>query len=472
MKFEGFVGGTYTMDAVTFDSQRCVNMFPIISESRTSKSVTALASAPGYEEFSEVGGGLIRGAKTAASGRAFVVSGSQLYEINTDGTGTLRGTLANSVTRVSMAENGTQLMMVDGVFGYIFNMDTNVFSTITDIHFPQCSTVTFQDGYFIVPQNGTPKFYISALYDGLTWDADDFSIAAANPDNLVSAVSDNGMLWLFGDISTEVFQNTGAAAFPFERVPGAIIQTGCAAAHSIASLDNSLFWLGIDSLGRGVVWRSSGLSVQRVSTNAIEKIISESAALENSYAYAYHEHGHAFYCLNVQGGNTTLCLDVSTGMWHERNFIDVVTNEVQQHRASCHFFFDQKNMIGDRVNGKIYNQSLDIYSYDGSPIHRERITPHVSSEKKNLSFSVLELDIETGTGLQLGQGSNPQIMMQYSDDGGREWSSERWATIGAVGKYKTRVRWHRCGSARDRVFRVKYTEPTKFQINEAYLNNG
>jgi hypothetical protein len=472
MKFDGFVGPTYTMDALTFDCQRSVNLFPIISETGTSKSVAALVSAPGYSQFATAGGGPVRGARTAASGRAFVVSGSELYEVNTGGTTTLRGTLLTAITRISMAENGTQLMIVDGTYGYIFNMGSNSFAQITDIHFPQCSTVTFQDGYFIVPQNNTPKFYISALYDGLSWDALDFSSADANPDNLVSAISDNGMLWLHGEISTEVFQNTGAAAFPFERVPGAIIQTGCASAQSIVSLDNSLFWLGVDNLGRGVVWRSSGLSITRVSTNAIEKIISETSELQGSYGYAYHEHGHAFYCLNVQNLKTTLVFDVSTNLWHERTFEDTTTNETQQHRGSCHFFFNQKNMIGDRVDGLIYQQSVDLYSYNGEPIHRERISPHVSSEKKNLPFSVLELDIETGVGLQSGQGSNPQIMMRYSDDGGRTWSNERWTTIGAIGKYKTRVRWTRCGSARDRVFKVKYTDPTQFQINDAYLNNG
>ena len=129
-------------------------------------------------------------------------------------------------------------------------------------------------------------------------------------------------------------------------------------------------------------------------------------------------------------------------------------------------------MLGDSRSGKIYRQSSQLYSYDGAAIHRERVTPHAADEKRNITFSSLELDVETGVGLQSGQGSDPQIMMQYSNDGGRTWSSERWIPIGAVGQYRTRVAWNRCGSARDRVFRVKYTDPTQFQINDAYLNNG
>lgn len=472
MKFPGFVGQTYQLDAVTFDCQRAVNVYPIVSESGTSKSVSAIVSCPGYEEFASVGGGPIRGAKTASSGRAFVVSGFDFYEINKNGTGTLLGTLLTAVSRVSMDENGTQLMIVDGTYGYIYNMDTGVFSQITDADFPECSFVTFLDGYFIVPKNGTPNFYISALYDGLSWNALDYSNASGNPDNLVCAKAESGILWLPGNISTEVFQDTGAAAFPLERIPGAIIQTGCASGYTVQSLDNSIFMLGIDDLGRGVVWRSNGLSIRRVSTQAIESIIATSPDLSGSYAYVYHERGHAFYCLNVRGLSTTLCFDASTESWHERQYYDKITNTYQQHRASCHFFFDQKNLIGDRINGKIYRQSHDIYDFAGEEIHRSRTAPHLASEKQNNSFSSFELDMETGVGLQFGQGSDPQIMMQYSNDGGRTWSNERWTSVGRVGEYKKRVRWNRCGSARDRVFRVLYTEKTKFQINEAYLNNG
>ena len=337
MKFPGFVGGSYEMDALTFDCQRTINMYPIISESGTSKSVAALVSIPGYELFATVGGGAIRGAKTVASGRAFVVSGLELYEINSDGTGTLRGTLSTATTSRVYGRKWHPAYDCGWSIRLYLQHGHKCFAQITDSDFPVCATVTYQDGYFIVPETGTPNFYISALYNGLSWDALDFSNAMANPDNLVSVTSDNGMLWMHGDISTEVFQNTGAAAFPFERVPGAIINNGCADAQTIIALDNSLFWLGIDSLGRGVVWRSQGLSIVRVSTNAIEQMIAASSDLTGSYAYAYHENGHAFYCLNVNGLASTLCFDASTNQWHERTYRDTTTNEVMQHRASCHF---------------------------------------------------------------------------------------------------------------------------------------
>jgi Phage stabilisation protein len=470
MKFNGFVGQTYTMDAISFDNQRSINFFPLVSESGSSKSATALASCAGYRLFGELGGGAIRGAKTCANGRAFVVSGYEAYEVLSNGTGSLIGTITTGVGTVGIEENGTELIIVDGVEGYIYNMDTSTWSLISDTDFPVADVVAFQDGYFIVNDHGTANFYISGLYDGLSWDALDTSRTDSNPDRLVSILSDQGNLWLFGEVSVEVFYNSGALAFPFERISGAVINTGCAAAFTVQKFDNTIAWLGVDEQGRGVVWKANGYSAQRISTQAIENIIAQSSDFTGSYAYVYHERGHVFYCLQVKGLDTTLVYDSAVGAWHERQWRDNVNSLNTQHRGACHFFFNQQNLIGDRENGKIYLQSMDIYDFDGDNIIRTRVSPHIQEEKKNITYSSFELDMETGVGTI--DGLNPQVMMSYSDDGGHTFSSEKWASAGQIGKYRTRVRWSRLGSARDRVFKIVYSEKTFCQINEALINNA
>lgn len=456
------------MDAISFDNQRSINLFPLVSESGSSKSQTALASVAGYEEFAELGGGAIRGCKTCANGRAFIVSGYEVYELLSDGTGTLIGTLTTGVNSVGIDENGTELIIVDGVSGFIYNMDTDTWTEITDTDFPVADVVAFQDGYFIVNDHGTANFYISGIYDGLTWDPLDTSRADSNPDRLISLISDHGNLWLFGEVSVEVFYNSGALAFPFERIAGAVIQTGCAAAFTVQKFDNTIAWLGVDEQGRGVVWKANGYNAQRISTQAIENIIAQSTDFTNSYSYVYHERGHVFYCLQVNGLDTTLVYDSSTGAWHERQWRDTVNSINLQHRGACHLFFNQKNLIGDRITGKIYRQSMDLYDFDGENIIRTRISPHIQDEKRNITYSSFELDMETGVGTI--DGLDPQVMLSYSDDGGHTYSSEHWRSVGKIGKYKTRVRWPRLGSARDRVFKIIYSEKTFCQINEAYIN--
>lgn len=471
MKFD-FVGPSYNTEAVSFDCQRSINLYPIISESGTSKSVSALRRTPGLSVFATAPGGPIRGGFTSTSGRAFLVSAQYFVEMNSDGSTTTHGSLNTQSSRVVIAENNTQVMVVDGQDGWIFTKSTNSWAQIVDADFPVTSYVSYQDGYFIVVEDGTQNFFISALGDGTSWDALDYTTVESGPDNLVAVLSDKGNLWCFGNRSIEVYQNTGAASFPFERIPGAIIQTGCEAHHTIQKFNNTVVWLGTDEQGQGVVWMANGYQAQRISTAAVERQIARVSNFSQAYAFVYHEQGHLFYCLQIQGLDTTWCFDAQTAMWHERMYKNAATNSMELHRASCHLFFNKKNYVGDRVTGDIYEMSLDLYDDAGDEQVWIRIAPHIQDEKQLISYHTFELDMEVGVGLASGQGSDPQIFMQYSDDGARTWSSELWRSIGETGDYFKRVVWRQLGRARDRVFKVSGSDPVFIQLNAAYINGN
>jgi hypothetical protein len=97
---------------------------------------------------------------------------------------------------------------------------------------------------------------------------------------------------------------------------------------------------------------------------------------------------------------------------------------------------------------------------------RELVTRHGSSDFNMITVAEFFLDMETGVGLQSGQGSAPQITLDVSKDNGRTWSNPRLLSVGAVGKYMTRVIARRFGSARDFVFRIRMTDPVKFVVTE------
>jgi hypothetical protein len=77
--------------------------------------------------------------------------------------------------------------------------------------------------------------------------------------------------------------------------------------------------------------------------------------------------------------------------------------------------------------------------------------------------------METGIGLTSGQGSIPQVMLQYSRDNGHTWSNERWVSAGMIGRYKAEVRWARLGRAYDFVFKIRISDPVKRCIQGAYV---
>lgn len=67
--------------------------------------------------------------------------------------------------------------------------------------------------------------------------------------------------------------------------------------------------------------------------------------------------------------------------------------------------------------------------------------------------------------------SNPQVMIQYSDDGGETWSHEIWKDlVGDDKNYLNRVRLFRQGSAYNRVYRVKCSENIPFTLVSAHAD--
>ena len=81
----------------------------------------------------------------------------------------------------------------------------------------------------------------------------------------------------------------------------------------------------------------------------------------------------------------------------------------------------------------------------------------------------LQVDMEAGVGLVTGQGNDPQAMLRWSDDGGHTWSNYHSRTIGAIGKYATRVIWRRLGIAFQRVYELSISDPVKVVILGAVL---
>lgn len=466
MRFPGFIGPSYKNRSVNIDCQRCINLFPEINESGSSKEreVMSLVATPGLSLLATIGLGPIRASYFSSQGIFYVVGKNKLYAVDSNFAASEIGTLTTSAGPVSIADNGIHLMLVDGANGYVVVLQTVTFSQITDPDFPAATQVSFQDGYFIFNFPGTGKFGISGLND-VSFDALDFATSEGNPDNLIGLISDHRDLWLFNKQSTEVFFNSGNADFPFERVQGAFIEHGIAAAFSIAKMNNTVFWLGNDDKGSGIVFMARGYQPQRISTHSVEDAIQGYSNISDAVAFSYQQDGHYFYVLNFPSADTTWVFDTTTNLWHER----VYTNQgnFERHRANTHAFAYGKHVVGDYENGKIYELSSTTYSDNGSEITRQRIAPHLTADSKRIFYHSFELDIETGTGLDglaTTQGNDPQVMLRFSDDHGHSWSNEKWVSFGKIGQTKKRAIWRRLGQSRDRVYEITITDPVKVAI--------
>ena len=448
-----------------------INLFPeIIPEA--GKEPAFLQRAPGLRFLAYVGNGPVRGLWTFGD-YGYAVSGDKLYQIDSMWAVTEKGTVAGSGP-VSMVDNGTQLFIAAGATGYIYNANTDVFAQITDPDFPGASVVGFIDGYFVFVEPNSQKFWVTALLDGTSVDPLDFASAEGSPDDLVSLIVDHREVWLFGQTSVEVWYNAGLPDFPLARIQGAFNEIGCAAPYSVAKLDNGVFWLGADARGRGIVYRSQGYNGQRISTHAVEWQIQQYSDISDATAYTYQQDGHSFYVLNFPSADITWVYDVATLSWHQR--AGWLNNQYTRHRGDCQMAYNAEIVVGDYLAGAIYAYDPEVYTEAGTVqkwLRSWRALPTGANNLKRSTQHALQLDCQSGVGLDgVQQGTDPQVMLRWSDDGGHTWSNEHWKSMGRIGETGTRVIWRRLGMTlklRDRVYEISGTDPVKIAIMGAEL---
>lgn len=465
------LGSTYVTRSINAANARMVNLFPeIVPEG--GKEPAFLNRAPGLKLKVVVGTGPIRGL-WSYGGNLYVVSGNKLYKVTSNYVVTNLGTVSGTIGPVSMADNGTQLFIACNGPSYIYNSQTNVFQQINDGDFPGAATVCYIDGYFVFNEPNSQKIWVTSLLNGTDIDPLDFASAEGSPDGVVGIIADHRELWVFGTNSVEVWSNTGNPDFPFSRIQGAFNELGCVAAYSIAKMDNGLFWLGQDARGQGIVYRANGYMGQRISTHAIEWQIQQYGNLSDAIGYTYQQDGHSFYVLIFPTANTTWVYDVSTQAWHER--AGFVNGEFTRHRSNCQVFFNNEVLVGDYQNANVYAFDLNNFSDNNNTqkwLRSWRALPTGQNNLKRTAQHSLQLDLETGVGLNLGQGSDPQVMLRWSDDGGHTWSNEHWVSIGKIGEFYRRAIWRRLGMTmklRDRVYELSGTDPVKIAIIGAEL---
>lgn len=441
-------------------AQKIVNLYAQ-DEPEDAKNIVSLIGTPGLKDFTTVGDGPIQGI-IERGGNLYVVSKNNAYKVDSLKNVTDLGSLGFVSGQVSMAENGSQVLIVkpDGD-GYIIS-SSDVLSQITDVDYQTANTVTFLDTYFVLTKKNSNQYFISAQNDGLTYSATDITSAESDPDNIVAVVAYNQALWVFGEISTEIHYNSANVDFPFEPIQGAKIERGCAAKLSIATEDNSLYWLGDDR----IVYAARGYTPVRISNYAIENQINDLGVIDDAFAFVYTQEGHQFYVLTFPNEKKTFVYDITTKLWHQRESFNKSRWRVN---AFANVF--GKLLVGDFETNQLSELDLSTYKEGTNTIQRKVVSAPVFAEGNRFIIDRLRVDLESGVGLTTGQGSDPEGMLRLSDDGGRTWSYEKWAKIGKIGEHKNRLVWRRLGQSRERVFELTISDPVKTVISGAYVSS-
>jgi hypothetical protein len=436
------------------------------------KAAIVAYGTPGTVLFSTASSQPCRGMHWVESNNVlYVVQRGDLWAIAGDGTATLKKSLTTINPtdidgRVSMANNGTELCIVAGVYGYIYNTSTNTLTSITaSLPTGGADTVTFLDSYFIVNRANTAQFYISGQYDGLTWNALDFATAESNPDNLMAVMADKGYLALLGSSSVEIWVNSGELAFPFSRVNGAPSPSGLAARWSLARCGDYITGLFRNKHGALFVGQLQGYQIVQVSTPDIDYLFNKYASPSDAVAFGYTLNGRIYYQITFQSEAKTWLYDVMSNAWSQ-----LTSYGLTRHFGDLCVAFGNKLILSNYANGQLSYFSQDAFTDNGAPIEREISSGHVFTTGRNkVRIRRLRLDMEGGVGDTSILGNNPVIMLSISRDGGHTWGADLWTTIGELGHFHRRAEWRRLGWARDFVFKIRMTDPVKFVLIQGVI---
>ena len=466
---EGFVGGAYTLPALAANHQRCINFLPEIDQKK-GKTPSSLIGVPGLRDVITLGPGASKG-YIEVNGKLYAAVGQSFGEVSADlATFTALGSFSGTA-RVTLVSNGLQVLVIDGLSGFVWDIDLMTWTQITDPGFVYGATqADFQDGYGVVALPDSQQFGISGLYNFLVWDAIDFASAEGLPDNVATVVSNNRYLHVLGTNTLELWVNTGGSSlnpFPFERVGGTFFQVGCAAPYSATIADDSVFWLGTNEQGGLGVYRMNGQTPTRVSLVAQEREWVTYETVSDAFGIGIDIGRHPIYMLVFPTADKTWCFDAHSGEWLE--WLEWVDVDFKRTRINCFASAFGKLLVGDYRDGRMYEMTFDHFQNGTDVLRSLRMTPYIWGEGKRLFHSRLEVFVQPGIGQNgTAYGSDPEMMMQFSDDGHR-WSTEWSEPMGKLGEFDKRVIFNRLGSSRNRMYQIAIDAPVQRTILGASL---
>ncbi len=470
--FPNFVGSTYVSQSPIADGEELINWYVEHVESRGAKSPMVFYPTPGAVAFSTAPTQIGGRAMFEMDGLAFTVIGPTFYEVFSDGTVTSRGTLAvdaNPATISSNGDGGGQLFITSGDVGYCYDLTSHVLTTeITS----GCTMGGMLDGYFLALDAATSTVKVSDLLDGTTWDPTQYFQRSAQPDPWRAMIVADQQIWLFGGQTSEVWYNAGTSPLPFALNRSSGMQYGIAGTgFSAANVGGAIMWVSENKDGGRQLLMTQGYLATPVSTRAIEWQLSRLTSVNDGEALVYQDQGHTHYCLNFLAADVTICYDATEQEWHKRGTWVVADNQYHVWRAQSHCYAFGKHLVADRLSNTIYQISVTLGTeIGGGPLRRLRRAPSLFNQNLPMPVNDFQVLCEAGLGLSSGQGSDPQMMLRISPNGGKTFWSERSRSVGALGNYGKRAIWTRCGTAPMWTPEISVTDPIPWRIHGALYN--
>lgn len=449
------VGQSYESRTIPLSAQVTRNLY--IEPVAEGLSPSALLSWPGSKLFA-TGNDANRGMYDKVwNDNVFTVEGGSLWKTNLFGQKSEVGSIPGSDRCIFAAAQNFLYVVTEG---NVYRTNGSSIQSVTDVDLESPNSVAFLNSQLIYDGAGG-RFAVSDPGDGTSIDSLSYATAESNADDTIRVYVFGENLIVFGTQSIEQWWNTGNGSPPVDRYQGSQKPVGLGAVHAVTSTDKAPYFLGHDR----TIYRLEGFETVQVSTVALNNAIEGYRDVSDCFALSLKIQGQSMVIFNFPKADKTWAYSENLARWVE------LSSGVNggRHAVNGNCFAFGKNLISDYRDGKLFEWDVNTFSDNGSPIVRERVTQPITSDLfgiagKTVFWQRLELILNSGSGLAKGQGKDPQVMMSYSDDLGRTWSSEQWVSAGVMGAYEWVVEWDSLGAAEARVFKFRCTDPVEFNM--------
>ncbi|MBR3387961.1 MAG: hypothetical protein IKG84_07010 [Bacteroidales bacterium] len=285
------------------------------------------------------------------------------------------------------------------------------------------------------------------------------------PDNTIALCSNGSKLYTFGERSWQVFSYNDDKNNPFTSPDNAAGNVGIKAPNSLAMLGNTVLWLANSDIGDNGVFMIKDTELTRISTQDIERELTQLANLETGYASIWQEHQHVFYSLTFEDAKKTYVYDVTENAWHYRASYDS-KNHLTYWRYNHATYAYSKIYVGT-TNALAYMDENKYTEHDGKVIYKMRRGSVLTSNDQPFYIDSAEIICNNG---QLSFDNhydniemNPRISIRYSWDGATFSDYEDYY-MGKLGRYDYSTVIWQLGMGSYFTLEVSTTEPIPFAI--------
>ena len=455
-------GESYESRTKPLEYQRTVNLYPEI----TTTQKGGLMSWPGPSRvIADFATDSDRGAYDF-EGTYVQVLQTSLYSLDlVAGTRTLLGTIPGTA-RCTFASNAGLLVIANGE-GRIFVYDGVAVVENTDTDLENPFFVAHLNNQWIYSNDKTTgRWVVSNAGAPSTVDGLNYAAAESNGDVLRRPYVFRQQLLLFGAKTIEPWWNTGTGSPPFDRQEGGIVEKGLGADYSIANSDEMLFFLGDDLR----VYAMMGGQITPITTDGLWADIASYSTTSDAIGSVVTIGNQDVYILQFPTQGVTWAYSQQKQFWMQ------LSTGTQYGRYDAASFLDVNGVTYlSNFNGGVFLLSYTTYDDEGDAHIRERITKTFDSESfgvpdREVFWNSITVRCTVGEGLNSGQGSDPRLMLSYSDDDGRTWDGHYQLALGRLGDYQERPQVHGLGSAWRRKWRIRVSDPVNFNLFEVKAN--